>query len=85
MSPISLAVRFFSWASRGLTLVGDPSPTIPRSYMGDPAKFRLVHGGGEVPVATKGQETTCLLEVLTEWFLHEHSRATRERGQDVAY
>ena len=27
---------------------GDPSPTIPRSYMGDPAKFRLVHGGSEV-------------------------------------
>jgi hypothetical protein len=23
-------------------------PTIPRSYMGDPAKFRLVHGGSEV-------------------------------------
>ncbi len=27
---------------------GDPSPTIPRSYIGDPAKFRLVHGGSEV-------------------------------------
>ena len=27
---------------------GDASPTIPRSYMGDPAKFRLVHGGSEV-------------------------------------
>jgi FtsP/CotA-like multicopper oxidase with cupredoxin domain len=27
---------------------GDPSPTIPRSYLGDPAKFRLVHGGSEV-------------------------------------
>ena len=27
---------------------GDPAPTIPRCYMGDPAKFRLVHGGSEV-------------------------------------
>jgi len=27
---------------------GDVPTTIPRSYMGDPAKFRLVHGGGEV-------------------------------------
>ena len=27
---------------------GDAPTTIPRSYLGDPAKFRLVHGGGEV-------------------------------------
>ncbi|HZS10650.1 MAG TPA: multicopper oxidase domain-containing protein, partial [Nitrospirales bacterium] len=27
---------------------GDAPTTIPRSYMGDPAKFRLVHGGSEV-------------------------------------
>ncbi|MDX1411611.1 MAG: hypothetical protein R3351_05605, partial [Nitrospirales bacterium] len=27
---------------------GDASPTIPRSYLGDPAKFRIVHGGSEV-------------------------------------
>ena len=27
---------------------GDAPTTIPRSYMGDPAKFRLIHGGGEV-------------------------------------
>ena len=27
---------------------GDPPTTIPRSYLGDPAKFRLIHGGGEV-------------------------------------
>lgn len=27
---------------------GDAPTQIPRSYMGDPAKFRLVHGGGEV-------------------------------------
>ena len=27
---------------------GDPATTIPRSYLGDPAKFRLVHGGSEV-------------------------------------
>ncbi|HIE65476.1 MAG: multicopper oxidase domain-containing protein [Nitrospira sp.] len=27
---------------------GDVPTTIPRSYMGDPAKFRLIHGGGEV-------------------------------------
>jgi FtsP/CotA-like multicopper oxidase with cupredoxin domain len=27
---------------------GDVPTTIPRSYMGDPVKFRLVHGGGEV-------------------------------------
>src|SRR5581483_11530947 len=27
---------------------GDAAPTIPRSYIGDPAKFRLVHGGSEV-------------------------------------
>jgi len=24
---------------------GDPATTVPRSYLGDPAKFRLVHGG----------------------------------------
>jgi manganese oxidase len=27
---------------------GDVPTTIPRSYLGDPAKFRLVHGGSEV-------------------------------------
>ena len=27
---------------------GDASPTIPRSYLGDPAKWRIVHGGSEV-------------------------------------
>ena len=27
---------------------GDAGPTIPRSYLGDPAKYRLVHGGSEV-------------------------------------
>ena len=27
---------------------GDPSRRFPRSYMGDPAKFRLVHGGSRV-------------------------------------
>jgi FtsP/CotA-like multicopper oxidase with cupredoxin domain len=27
---------------------GDAAPAIPRSYLGDPAKFRLVHGGSEV-------------------------------------
>ncbi len=27
---------------------GDAATTIPRSYIGDPAKFRLVHGGSEV-------------------------------------
>ncbi len=27
---------------------GDAPTTIPRSYMGDPAKYRLVHGGSEV-------------------------------------
>ncbi|CCQ91340.1 conserved exported hypothetical protein, putative Multicopper oxidase [Nitrospina gracilis 3/211] len=27
---------------------GDAPTTIPRSYLGDPAKYRLVHGGGEV-------------------------------------
>ncbi|HTP42693.1 MAG TPA: multicopper oxidase domain-containing protein [Nitrospiria bacterium] len=27
---------------------GDVPTPLPRSYMGDPAKFRLVHGGGEV-------------------------------------
>ena len=27
---------------------GDVPTTIPRSYLGDPAKFRLIHGGGEV-------------------------------------
>jgi FtsP/CotA-like multicopper oxidase with cupredoxin domain len=26
----------------------DAPTTIPRSYMGDPAKYRLIHGGGEV-------------------------------------
>ncbi|HET6370147.1 MAG TPA: multicopper oxidase domain-containing protein, partial [Nitrospiria bacterium] len=32
----------------GAYTFGDAPTTIPRSYMGDPAKFRLVHGGGEV-------------------------------------
>ena len=32
----------------GAYTFGDPPTTIPRSYMGDPAKFRLIHGGGEV-------------------------------------
>lgn len=27
---------------------GDPTTHIPRSYLGDPAKWRLVHGGSEV-------------------------------------
>ncbi len=27
---------------------GDPATPIPRSYLGDPAKFRVVHGGSEV-------------------------------------
>ncbi|MCZ6581077.1 MAG: LysM peptidoglycan-binding domain-containing protein [Nitrospirae bacterium] len=27
---------------------GDAATTIPRSYLGDPAKYRLVHGGSEV-------------------------------------
>ncbi|RMH08318.1 MAG: hypothetical protein D6704_03260, partial [Nitrospirae bacterium] len=27
---------------------GDTATTIPRSYLGDPAKFRVVHGGSEV-------------------------------------
>ncbi|MBI3593804.1 MAG: hypothetical protein HY200_02490 [Nitrospirae bacterium] len=27
---------------------GDPPTALPRSYMGDPAKYRLIHGGGEV-------------------------------------
>ena len=27
---------------------GDPTTPIPRSYLGDPAKWRLVHGGSEV-------------------------------------
>ena len=27
---------------------GDPPPTIPRGYLGDPVKWRLVHGGSEV-------------------------------------
>ena len=27
---------------------GDAAPTIPRSYLGDPAKFRIIHGGSEV-------------------------------------
>jgi FtsP/CotA-like multicopper oxidase with cupredoxin domain len=27
---------------------GDVPTPLPRSYMGDPAKFRLIHGGGEV-------------------------------------
>ena len=27
---------------------GDASPTIPRSYLGDPAKWRVIHGGSEV-------------------------------------
>ncbi|MFQ5449614.1 MAG: multicopper oxidase domain-containing protein [Nitrospinaceae bacterium] len=28
--------------------MGDIPTTLPRSYLGDPAKFRLIHGGGEV-------------------------------------
>ncbi|HET6370083.1 MAG TPA: multicopper oxidase domain-containing protein, partial [Nitrospiria bacterium] len=32
----------------GAYTFGDVPTPLPRSYMGDPAKFRLVHGGGEV-------------------------------------
>jgi FtsP/CotA-like multicopper oxidase with cupredoxin domain len=36
-----------SMAYSSYTFADVPTP-LPRSYMGDPAKFRLVHGGGEV-------------------------------------
>lgn len=36
-----------SMAYSGYTF-GDAATTIPRSYLGDPAKFRIVHGGSEV-------------------------------------
>jgi hypothetical protein len=31
----------------GTYAFGDPATPIPRSYLGDPTKFRIVHGGGE--------------------------------------
>jgi len=32
----------------GSYMFGDPATPIPRSYLGDPAKWRLVHGGSEI-------------------------------------
>jgi FtsP/CotA-like multicopper oxidase with cupredoxin domain len=32
----------------GSYMFGDPATPVPRSYLGDPAKWRLVHGGSEI-------------------------------------
>ncbi len=44
---------------------GDPATTIPRSYRGDPAKFRLVHGGSEVFHSHHPHGGACELAVTT--------------------
>ncbi len=49
---LALQEKYFHFEDESLSYssytFGDAPTTIPRSYMGDPAKFRLVHGGGEV-------------------------------------
>ena len=30
------------------TMFGDPATVIPQGYLGDPTKFRVVHGGAEL-------------------------------------
>jgi FtsP/CotA-like multicopper oxidase with cupredoxin domain len=49
---LALQEKYFHFEDESLAYsaytFGDAATTIPRSYMGDPAKFRLVHGGGEV-------------------------------------
>ncbi|MBI3622215.1 MAG: multicopper oxidase domain-containing protein [Nitrospirae bacterium] len=49
---LALQEKYFHFEDESLAYssytFADAPTTIPRSYMGDPAKFRLVHGGGEV-------------------------------------
>lgn len=49
---LALQEKYFHFEDESLSYssytFADAPTTIPRSYIGDPAKFRLVHGGGEV-------------------------------------
>ena len=49
---LALQEKYFHFEDESLAYsaytFGDVPTALPRSYMGDPAKFRLVHGGGEV-------------------------------------
>lgn len=49
---LALQEKYFHFEDESLSYsaytFGDVPTPLPRSYMGDPAKFRLVHGGGEV-------------------------------------
>ncbi|TAK10007.1 MAG: hypothetical protein EPO39_01075, partial [Candidatus Manganitrophaceae bacterium] len=49
---LALQEKYFHFEDESLAYssytFADVPTTIPRSYMGDPIKFRLVHGGGEV-------------------------------------
>ncbi|MCG3116386.1 MAG: multicopper oxidase domain-containing protein [Candidatus Manganitrophus sp. SA1] len=49
---LALQEKYFHFEDESLSYssytFADVPTTIPRSYMGDPIKFRLVHGGGEV-------------------------------------
>jgi FtsP/CotA-like multicopper oxidase with cupredoxin domain len=49
---LALQEKYFHFEDESLSYssytFADAPTTIPRSYMGDPVKFRLVHGGGEV-------------------------------------
>jgi len=52
INPLANQEKFFHFEDESLAYssytFGDAPTTIPRSYLGDPAKFRLIHGGGEV-------------------------------------
>ncbi len=49
---LALQEKYFHFEDESMSYsaytFGDVPTPIPRSYMGDPAKYRLVHGGGEV-------------------------------------
>ncbi|MEC7641104.1 MAG: hypothetical protein VYC17_03010 [Nitrospinota bacterium] len=52
INPLANQEKMFHFEDESLAYssytFGDAPTTIPRSYLGDPAKFRLIHGGGEV-------------------------------------
>jgi hypothetical protein len=49
---LALQEKYFHFEDESLSYsaytFGDTPAPIPRSYVGDPAKFRVIHGGGEV-------------------------------------
>jgi FtsP/CotA-like multicopper oxidase with cupredoxin domain len=49
---LALQEKYFHFEDESLSYssytFGDVPTPLPRSYMGDPAKYRLIHGGGEV-------------------------------------